>query len=82
MSLCQFGQPVFHIKKQKADATTKSGNRTAQTDKHTFENMNNSVGCTLEGNLIKKTIQGDGFVFLNHKLCSEIYSWKVWTCII
>ena len=77
MSLCQFGQPVFHIKKCDTDTSTEYDNKPVTVNRYTFENMSSSNACSIEGNLIKKIKRGVGFVFINYKLSSEMYSWKV-----
>ena len=77
MSLCQFGQPVFNVKKCDTRTPKESNQKSVATYKYTFENMTNSTSCSIEGNLIKKISRGDGHVFMNYRLTTEIYSWKV-----
>ena len=74
MSLCQFAQPIFHISKGDTATTATQFDATSLT----FETSTHNTACIIEGAAISKTAVGDAFLFLNSKLESQVYSWKVW----
>ena len=76
MSICQFGQPVFHINKQGSDKVTKKKSADP-LEKYLFENISGVNSCTIDGKYIKKTAEGEAFLYMNFKLGPGVTSWKV-----